>query len=338
MNTQGSATRDVNTTTLARRSGRWSALLIRQEATLVLVIVAIGMAAWIRNGAFLTPSNIAEILNGAVIYFVMGCGAALLVVGGGLDFSVGAVFTFGALTASSFMVDGMPFALAVLLGVLGGALVGLVNHAVIAFLHVPPIIATLGTFFVLVGTNAQITGGMDVLPLPLEFQTLGQGKVLGVPYIVLDAAVIGAIFWVLLEWTRFGINIRALGGNRQAAVGNGLRVGRLDLWLYVIAGATAAFAGIVHAARIGAGQVSAGGPSVTLSVITAVLIGGVSLLGGLGSITGVALGAVLLSLVQNALVVSRIPPQYNQIVIGAILIGAVAIDHLRRERLYRQRR
>lgn len=151
------------------------------------------------------------------------------------------------------------------------------------------------------------------------------------------AVVVGVVTWFALEHTRFGVNIRALGGNRAAAVANGLHVKKLDLALYAIAAVTGGIAGLLYSARVGAGQVEAGGSATTLVVVTAVLIGGVSLLGGLGNITGVAIGAVLLSLIDNALIVSRIPPQFNNIVVGAILVCAVAVDHLRRQQLYERR-
>ncbi|WP_292209196.1 ABC transporter permease, partial [Mesorhizobium sp.] len=223
-------------------------------------------------------------------------------------------------------------------GVAAGAAVGYVNSVIIERLHVPPIIATLGTFFIVGGLCVQFTGGEDIVPLPETFQALGQGAVLGVPYIVLYAIALGLLFWFLLEQTPFGVETRALGGNRKAAIANGLKVNRLDTILYVTAGATAGLAGVIYAARVGSGQVAAGGPSVTLSVVTAVLIGGISLLGGLGTITGVAVGALLLSAIDNALIVASVPPQYNSIIIGAILICAVAVDHMRRERLYKRRR
>ena len=161
---------------------------------------------------------------------------------------------------------------------------------------------------------------------------------MGVPYVVLYALVVGAIFWFMIERTPFGIEVRAVGGNRKAAIANGIKVNKIDTLLYVMAGGTASLAGVIYAARVGSGQVSAGGSGVTLSVVTAVLIGGVSLLGGLGSITGVAVGALLLSEIDNALIMAAVPPQYNTIVVGFILIAAVAIDHVRRERLYRIRR
>lgn len=331
---------DVNepdATPKIRRAGSLARILIRQETTLILVVVVIAVLAGARNPNFWQGDNLVEILRGSVIYFVMACGAAMLIIGGGLDFSVGAIFTLGSLITGVLLVHGWVWPLAAILGLLAGAVAGMVNHVVITYWHVPPIIATLGTFFVLLGLNNIITGGNDVLPLPDSFQELGQGSILGVPNIIWYAIIVGIIFWVILERTRFGVNVRALGGNRQAAVGNGLRVHRLDFALYTIAGLTGALAGIIYTARVGAAQVTAGGSATTLVVVTAVLIGGVSLLGGLGSITGVGVGAVLLSLIDNALIVAHIPPQYNNIVIGAILICAVAVDHLRRQRLYKKR-
>jgi ribose transport system permease protein len=312
-------------------------VLIRQETTLILVMVAIGAFAASRSDLFLTGDNLTEVLRSTVIYFIIACGAALLIIGGGLDFSAGAVFTLGALLTCKMMVSGLPWPLAVLAGIGICCGVGLVNFAVISFLHVPPIIATLGTFYMLTGIDNLVTDGADVLPLPDSFKQVTQGSVAGVPNDVIIAVVIGLLFWFLLERTRFGVNVRALGGNRQAAVGNGLRVVRLDVSLYVIAAVTAGVAGMIYSSRTGAAQVTAGGTSTTFIAITAVLIGGVSLMGGMGTIQGIAVGAVLLSLIDNALVLSEIPPQYNSIVIGAILVSAVALDYLRRSRIYRRR-
>ena len=312
-------------------------ILVRQETTLLLVILVIGAFAASRTDLFLTGSNLSEILRSSVIYFVMACGAAMLIIGGGLDFSAGAVFTFGALTSGRLLVGGTSWPLAVVAGLATCAVVGVFNFLIITFLHVPPIIATLGTFYALTGIDNLVTGGNDVLPLPDSFQKLAQGSVAGVSNDVIIALGVGILFWFLLERTRFGVNVRALGGNRQAAVGNGLRVVRLDLTLYIVAAATAGLAGMIYSARVGAGQVTAGGTSTTFNAITAVLIGGVSLMGGLGSIQGIAVGAVLLSLIDNALVLTNIPPQYNSIVVGTILVCAVALDHLRRGRIYRKR-
>jgi ribose transport system permease protein len=324
---------DEHNTPLARLRS----VMSRQETTLVLVVIVVGALAATRSELFLSGDNLTEILRSSVIYFVMGCGAALLIIGGGLDFSAGAVFTLSSLMTSKMLVAAVPWPVAVLGGLALAALVGLINHLVITYWHVPPIIATLGVFYMLTGIDNLVTDGNDVLPLPQVVQDIGQGSILGVPNVVLIAVVVGVIFWFLLERTRFGVNVRALGGNRDAAVANGVRATRVDLALYALAAITAGLAGVVYSARVGAGQVTAGGTSTTLIVVTAVLIGGVSLMGGMGSIQGVAIGAVLLSLIDNALVLSEIPPQYNSIVVGAILVTAVAVDHLRRERIFRKR-
>ncbi|MFJ4274260.1 ABC transporter permease [Streptomyces coelicoflavus] len=337
MTTKTPPTTDQGPTQVPERTTVLRKILVRQETTLMLVIVVIGAFAASRSELFLSQSNLTEILRSSVIYFVMACGAALLIIGGGLDFSAGAVFTLGALLTCKMLVDGVPWPLAILIGLVSCCAFGVVNFLVITYLHVPPIIATLGTFYMLTGLNNLVTDGNDVIPIPQSFQDIAQGSVLGISSDVVIAAAVGVVFWFLLERTRFGVKVRALGGNRQAAVGNGLRVLRLDVALYVIAAGTAALAGVIYSAQVGAGQVTAGGTSTTLNAITAVLIGGVSLMGGMGSIQGIAVGAVLLSLIDNALVLTNIPPQYNSIVIGAILVSAVAVDHLRRGRIYRKR-
>ena len=312
-------------------------LLARQELTLLLVILLVGVLGTLGSPLFLTPSNILQILEGSVIYFVIACGSALLVIGGGLDFSVGAVFTLGGLLTAQLLASGVNVAVAIAGGLAASVIVGLVNYAVITYWHVPPIIATLGTFYILIDITTQMTGGLDVVPLPYEFQLIAQSKIAGIPMTIIFAIVVGIVTWFMLERTGFGVNVRALGGNRNAAIGNGLRVRRLDMLVYSAAALTAGAAGILYASRVGSGQVAAGGAATTLTVITAVLIGGVSLAGGLGSIQGVAVGAVLLSLISNALILTHVPPTYNSLIIGTILIAAVALDYLRRQRLYRRR-
>ena len=221
--------------------------LTRQEYSLLLVILIIGVYVESKNSIFLSRGNITNIANESVIYLVPACGSALLMVGGGLDFSVGATFTLGGITSAWMLVHAVAWPFAVLAGVAVGMVVGLVNHVIITYLHVPPIIATLGTFYVISGLTVQLTGGNDILPLPQGFQNLGQGSVAGVPYIVIYAIMIAFAAWFLLEMTRFGLNVRALGGNRQAAIANRIPAHTLDMRLYMFSAATAAFAGIIYA-------------------------------------------------------------------------------------------
>lgn len=256
----------MNAETLRRQTGALGVLipirraLARQELSLLLVVVAIGVVASVKSPLFLTHANILQVLEGSVTYFVMACGSALLVIGGGLDFSVGAAFTLGGLVTAKLLVSGVSVPVAILVGIAACALVGAVNFAVITYLHVPPIIATLGVFYILLGVTNQLTDGNDVVPLPDTFQEIAQSKVAGIPTTIIFAVLLGLVTWFVLEYTAFGVNIRALGGNRNAAVGNGLSVARLDLAIYTAAAVAAGLAGILYASRVGSGQVNACAP------------------------------------------------------------------------------
>lgn len=313
-------------------------LLARQELTLVGVLVLVGVLATLRNSSFGTSDNLLQVIRAAVVTFIVACPLTLVTIGGGFDFSVGSVFTLGGVSAAYFMTHGVIWPLAILLGIAVGAAVGVVNAVAIDRLRVPPIITTLGTFYIMSGVVILFTHGIDIAPLPLQFNSLGTGSTLGVPNVVIAGILVGVAYHLVLERTRFGYNVRSLGGNRLAATENGIPVRRLDTWLYIGAGALAAFAGIVYTARTGSGQVSAGGASVTLTAISAVLIGGTSLFGGIGTITGTALGAILFAEIDNALAVAGIDALYSDIIIGSILIFAVAADSVRRGRMFSLKR
>jgi ribose transport system permease protein len=313
-------------------------LLARQELTLVAVLILVGVLATLRNSAFGASDNLLEVIRAAVVTFIVACPLTLVTIGGGFDFSVGSVFTLGGVSAAYFMTHGILWPLAVLLAIAVGAAVGAVNAVAIDRLRVPPIITTLGTFYFMSGVVILFTHGIDISPLPTQFNSLGTGSALGVPNVIIAGVLVGSAYHLVLERTRFGYNVRSIGGNRLAATENGIAVRRVDTWLYVGAGSLAALAGIVYAARTGSGQVSAGGASVTLTAISAVLIGGTSLFGGLGTITGTALGAILFAEIDNALAVAGIDALYSNMIIGGILVLAVAADSLRRGRMFSLKR
>lgn len=313
-------------------------LLSRQEITLAGVLVVIGILATLRTPAFASSANLVEVLRAAVVTFVIACPLTLVTIGGGFDFSVGSVFTLGGVSAAYFMTHGVIWPLAVVSGLVIGAAVGGLNAAIIQRLRVPPIITTLGTFFFLSGAVILFTNGADISPLPAQFDSLGSGSVLGAPNIVIAGVLVGLGYYLTLEHTRFGYNVRTVGGNRLAATESGVAVRRVDGWLYVGAGTLAALAGIIYTARTGSGQVAAGGATITLTAISAVLIGGTSLFGGIGTITGSALGALLFAEVDNALTIDNINALYANMIIGGVLILAVAADSIRRGRMFAIRR
>ena len=312
------ATASLDSETTAR--GRLTGLM--QNGGLFAVIILIAIIFQILNPVFLSQGNIIEIFRSGALYFIVACGATLVLVGGGLDFSAGAVFPLGGIVAGGLMLAGLPWPLALLLGVGAGALAGAINALVITRFEVPPLIATLGSFFAIGGAITVYTGGT---------------RLFGIPFLVYYAVIFGIVFHVLLEHTVFGYETRITGGNRLAASANGVRVKLLDLQLYALSGATAALAGIMFMARTSTASPAAGGSALTFQVITAIIIGGTSLFGGTGSIIGTALGTLLFAVLNNGLAVVNVNPLYQNIFIGVILVVAVAFDQVQRKRRFARR-
>jgi ribose transport system permease protein len=329
------AGRTGGTTRSGRPGDRAQWARYTQQAGLIACVLVLAGVFAARNGTFLSSSNLIELLRSATLYFIVACASTLVLVGGGLDFSIGSVYALGAVVAGLLMTHGTPWPLALLVGIAVGVVIGLANAAISIYLGVPPLIATLGTFFVAGGVAVVITGGADVYGFPNAFINIGAGKVGGIPFLIFYAVIIGIIFHIILERTVFGYNIRATGGNRGAAAANGIRVARLDMALYATSGAVTALAGILGAARLSTASASAGGADLTFQVVTAVIIGGTSLFGGIGTIAGSALGSILFAEINNGLQVINVDPLYQDIFIGAILVAAVAIDQYRRRRRYR---
>ena len=287
------------------------------------------------NGAFASSGNLIELFRSATLYFIVACASTLVLVGGGLDFSIGAVYALGAVVAGLLMTHGVPWPLALLGGIAVGVVVGLINAAVIG----------------LPRRAAADRHPRDVLRrrrhrrrhhrrhrrlrLPERLHQHRRRELGGIPYLIFYAVIIGVMFHVLLERTVFGYNTEPPAATARAAAANGIRVARLDIALYAISGGVAALAGILGAARLSTASPSAGGASLTFQVVTAVIIGGTSLFGGIGTIAGSALGAILFAEINNGLQVINVNPLYQNIFIGVILVAAVAIDQYRRRRRYR---
>jgi len=309
-----------------------------QLAGIVLVIVVLAIVFQIGNPVFLSFPNVIELLRSGVLYFIVACGATLVLISGGIDFSAGAVFAAGGVAAGLLMVTGVPWPLAVVIGVVIGGLIGVINAFLSVRLKVPPLIATLGVFFAVGGVITVITSGNSVYGFPKGFTDIAQGDLLGVPFLIYYAVIVGVLFWILLEKTPLGYDARAVGGNRAAASANGIRVTRHDVVIYGLAGAVASLAGILSAARLSSADPAAGGSALTFQVVTAAIIGGTSLFGGIGTIGGSALGALLFATINNGLAVINVNSLWQNIFVGVILVAAVAIDQARRGRQFVSRR
>ena len=259
---------------------------------------------------------------------------AIVIIGGGLDLSVGSVFAAGAMVSAALANQGLSPLIAFAGGTMAGAGVGLVNGLIVNYFSIPAIIVTLGTMFGVSSLVVHFSQGQPIAPLPSSFSYIGQNDLFGVPYIIYVAVVIAVIAYLLLHATTLGWNIRALGANREAARSSGIRVRALSISLYVYCGAAAAFAGALEAARLGAGSPDFG-TGLELTVIAAAIIGGTSIYGGLRTIPGAALGSLLLSVLATGLILLNIDPTLQDLATGIVLILAAGLDQVRRRQMFR---
>ena len=305
-----------------------------QQLGIIVILAVLLVVSAIINPYTFDPANIVEILRSTSIYFIGACAATLLLVGGGLDLSFGSIFAVGAVSAGILLNADVPWPIAVIAALLISALFGAVNAIVIVLVRVPAFIATLGMYFAAGGIVTVVTGGLARSDFPDGFTNFGQLKLFGVPFLVFYALIIGAIFHVLLNHTRFGYDTRTIGGNSAAALANGVPVKRVSMTLYVISAGMAGLCGILLTARLGASDPASGGAGFTFLVLAAVIIGGTSLFGGIGSIVGTALGALLFSVINNVLALTHSNPLWQNIATGVILVAAVAFDQFRRSRQF----
>jgi ribose transport system permease protein len=254
----------------------------------------------------------------------------MVIITGGIDLSIGSIFGFSGVIAAMGMVDlGLPMIPAVLLGIIAGTVLGLINGLLIVKLNLPPFIATLGMLSVVRSLCYILTEGYPVTGIDSSFLFLGQGTILSVPTPVWIMAVIAIIFSVFLHKTVTGRHIYALGGSEVATRISGINTDRLKILVYSLGGCLSGFAGIITASKLGIGQPTAG-QGYELDAIAAVVIGGASLAGGAGTVTGTIIGAAIMGILRNALVLLSIKSHWQQFLIGLVIIIAVTLDQFRR--------
>lgn len=309
-------------------------IIMHPQFLLVVTIVAFSAYVTWQNPAYLEFNNWTNIFRNAVFIFIVAAFSTYVLVSGGLDLSVGSVFLVGSIAVANFIVIGVPIWLSMILAVALGSLCGLVNGTLIQYVKIPAFIATLGMLYVARGLATFVTGGRPIAPLPEAFTVIGQGDIFGVPLLIVYAVVIGIVAHVVLEYAPFGWGIRAIGGNSDAARAAGIDVRRMAVMVYVLSGTAAAFAGMLMAARLGSGQPSVGN-GMELQVISAVIIGGTSMFGGIGTVFGTVLGALVLSMLSNGLILLHVDAILQNVLVGCIIVAAVALDQFRRARMFR---
>ena len=300
----------------------------------VLVVVLIGVIALVEP-KFLRPSNIFNVLRNASFLAIVSAGQMLVLIVGGFDLSVGAVVALTSITTALSMAALMQIMqeavyLVIFLGVgaglLAGAAVGLVNGLCVAFLRVSPFMVTLGMLSIASGIALYYTTGIPVYGMPREFtKEFGRLFILGLPAAIFIALAIIAAVWFIQRRTKFGRYVYAIGGNMQAARVSGVPVNFYLVSAYVLCSVLAAVTGVLLTARIGSGQATMGS-TLMLESIAAAVIGGVSLRGGIGRVEMVALSALFLSIISNGMNLVRIDSKIQTLVLGVVLILAVAFE------------
>ena len=306
----------------------------------LLVAVIAGMSAI--DPQFYGLINILNILRNGSFLAIVACGQALVIIAGGFDLSVGAVVALASVvTAKTMAVTAATFpgnnALIIASGVAAGLgcgfVVGLVNGLCVAKLKVSGFVVTLGTMSATAGVGLMITNGIPVYGMPEVFvKGFGRAQVFGLPTAVYVALAVIVVMMFAQRRTLFGRYVYAIGGNVDAAVVSGVSIQRHIVGTYVVSSVLAALTGILLTAQVGSGQASFGGDRMMLQSIAAAVIGGVSLRGGVGRVEIVAISALFLTILGNALNLLHIDSRLQPVFLGVIMVAAVALDELSRRR------
>ncbi|MBT2597082.1 ABC transporter permease [Arthrobacter sp. ISL-72] len=332
-------------TTLAlnrQPSMAWLGTLTRSREFSVFLALAILIAATVAaNPRFLSAQSTKDLLLNSSILVILAVGQAIVIVTKNVDLSVGSVLGLTAFATGKIFVvlPDLPVIAMLAIGIGLGALLGAVNGALIAVAKVPSLVVTLGTLYIFRGVDFAWAQGQQISPsnLPEAFLALGSGAVLGLPYLALIALVVVIAFGLYLRNYRSGREFYAIGSDVMAARLYGIGVGRKVFAAFAISGALAGLAGVIYAAKYGNLDATAG-QGLELNVVAAAVVGGVAIAGGVGTVYGAAIGAVLLTTITSALPVLGVSPFWQRAMIGALILASIALDRylaLRTERRLR---
>jgi len=302
------------------------------ESGIFAVVVFVALVFSLCSPSFRTVSNSFVLLvNGAVIMF-LALGQSFVLLTGGIDLSTGANIAMTGVIAALLMKFGLPWPVASLIALAAGTLLGVINGALTHFLRIPAFIATFSTQGVALAIPLIITGAQSISVHDFGFSWVGQGRVLGIPTpvaLVILAAIAAGLF---LRMTRLGVHIYALGGNKAAARLAGVNVARTTLFVYGVSGFCAGVGGLIATSRLMVGFPATGTGNELFYSIAAAVVGGVSLFGGVGTVLGAMIGAVLIAVVTNGMNVINVQSYWQSLVIGTIILLGVTFDTYRRSR------
>jgi ribose transport system permease protein len=302
---------------------------ILQVAGMLPVLILLAIFFEVSTDRFMSWQNISIVAQQAAINIVLAAGMTFVILTGGIDLSVGSILASSAMVAiiASHIPEwgmlGVPAALAM------GLAFGLANGILIAWMRLPPFIVTLGSLTAVRGVARLMGGDTTVFNPELPFAFIGNGTLLGVPWLVIIALAVVVISWIVLRRTVLGNRIYAVGGNADAARLAGIKVWAILLFVYATSGLLSGLGGVMSAARLYAANGLQLGQSYELDAIAAVILGGTSFTGGIGSIWGTLIGALIIAILTNGLILLGISDIWQYIIKGLVIIGAVALDRYR---------
>lgn len=288
-----------------------------------------------RPDAFAKPANLAIIMRFIATFGMLAIGEVLVIITGGIDLSVGSLIALIGVIVATLMLKGVGGVVvgivpAILVGLAIGTLVGVWHGFFVTRLQIPPFIITLGTWLIAKGLAAFITRGYPVVyPSESPFLFLGQGTIMAIPVMFIILVVVAAVILFILNYTSLGYRIYAVGGNIEAARLSGVNVDRVRVFCYAVSGFLAALTGIMLASRLGQGTPTVGS-AYELWAIAGAVIGGTSLKGGEGTVLGAILGAAIVGVMQNGMVLLNVSSYLQDVILGIVLVVAVVYDTLRR--------
>jgi ribose transport system permease protein len=334
---------EVEASEAERETPFWQRLVAGSSTWIGLILVALILVfSVLEPDSFVDSANARNIATDAAVLLVLATGMTFVIITAGIDLSVGAILVFSGVVSARAMngvggdnwgviIVGLVVALA------AGAGWGVVNGFLVAKAKIPPFVVTLGTLGAALGASLVITGGVDEREVPFKLiTTIGTGRAVDqIPWLVIIAFAVAIVFGVILATTRFGRYTYAIGSNEEAARRAGIAVDRHLMKVYGLAGTLAGLAGFLSLARFSTTTIG-GHDTDNLQAIAGVVIGGTSLFGGIGTMLGSVFGVFIPAVLQNGFVIVGVQPFWQQIAVGAVLIGAVYLDQLRRRSQYQR--
>ncbi|MGJ9384785.1 ABC transporter permease [Salipaludibacillus sp. CF4.18] len=292
---------------------------------ILIILILLIILMTLLTPHFLTSTNLLNIVRQMSIIGIIAIGVTPIIITRGIDLSSGSMIALISVIVAMTAQSGMPIIFPILAGLGAGLFVGILNGLMVAKAMLPPFIATLGMMTSARGLALLISEGRPIGGISESFRFIGQGVVVGIPVPIIIFALIGAITWVILNKTKLGKYIYAIGGNEQAAVTAGINVAKVKLFVYSYAGLLGGLAGVILTSRIASGQPQSG-LMFELDAIASAVIGGTSLFGGIGTVGGTIIGALIIGVMNNGLDLLGVSSYWQQITKGAIIVVAVYID------------